>query len=258
MENNIIIYYYVASLVVLLLVVAIVSYAFLHQKKVIQLQTLLHEEELRRRQAIFDALQDGQEKERTRLARELHDGIGARLSGLKMNLEYLDMNAREYKDLIAKVFQGLSETLEEVREVSHNLLPYQLYGKELRELLQNCIEQFNAYGGCSYDLSMDHVEADVSETIKMHLYRITAELLNNIHKHARATIASIQISIEEGIIEIIVEDNGIGFEWDTLKPDGIGLANIRSRVDVCKGTLNVDSSVKGTSVIIEIPLNPNA
>lgn len=255
MENGILIYYFVASVVVLLLVVAIITYAFLHQKKVVQLKMQLHEEELRRQQAIFNALQDGQEKERARLARELHDGIGAKLSGLKMNLEYLDINASEHRELISKIFEGVAETLEEVREVSHNLLPYQLNGKGVRELLLQCIDQFNAYGGCTYDLFMDDKEPDIPDTVRTNIYRIVAELLNNIHKHAKATVASIQLSVDDAAMELIVEDNGIGLEMPCADPNGIGLQNVKARVDMCKGTLSIDSSGKGTSVIIEIPLN---
>ncbi len=256
MENGIIVYYFVASTIVLLLVVAIIAYAFLYQKKVVQLTTQLHEQELRRQQAIFDALQDGQETERTRLAQELHDGIGAKLSGLKMNIEYLDLNATEHKELIGKVFQGITETLEEVREVSHNLLPYQLNEKDLRRLILNCIEEFNNYGSCSYDLFMNDAARDVDKKIKIHVCRIIAELLNNIHKHAKATIASVQISTEDGVMEIVLEDNGIGMDNAKTNSDGIGLKNICNRVDVCKGTINIDSSQNGTIVIIEIPLNP--
>jgi signal transduction histidine kinase len=255
MENGIIVYYFAASSVVLLLVAAIVIYAFLHQKKVIQLKMQLHEQELRRQQAIFDALQDGQEQERTRLARELHDGIGAKLSGLKMNLEYLELNAIEHKDLIGKVFTGVSEALEEVREVSHNLLPYQLHEKGLRELLLNCVEQFTAHGHCSYELYMNDRADDISKTVKMHVYRMVAELLNNVHKHARATMASVQVSMEEAQLELMIEDNGIGLGKHEVNKEGIGLQNIRNRVQICKGRFNIDSSANGTSVIIEIPLN---
>lgn len=258
MENGIIVYYFAASTIVLMLVVAIVIYAFLHQKKVVQLTMLLHEEELRKQQDIFDALQDGQERERTRLALELHDGIGAKLSGLKMNLEYLDLNATEYRELISRVFMGITEALEEVREISHNLLPFHLNGKGIREMLLNCIDQFNADGECSYDLFINDTTADIPETVKVHVYRMVGELLNNIHKHSKASAATVQVSIEGGTMEIIVEDNGIGLAQYAVQSEGIGLSNIKNRVRVCKGTINIDSSRKGTSVIIEIPLNtPN-
>lgn len=257
MENGIIVYYFAASTVVLALVVAIVIYAFLHQKKVVQLTMRLHEEELRKQQAVFDALQDGQEKERMRLAQELHDGIGAKLSGLKMNLEYLELNAQEHKELIGKVFTGVAEALEEVREVSHNLLPYQVNEKGLRELLLHCVEQVNAHGHCSYELFVQDVGDDIGKTIKMHVYRMIAELLHNIQKHSRATRASVQVSREDTQLELIVEDNGIGLGQHELNREGIGLQNIRNRVQICKGTITIDSSAKGTSIIIEIPLNAN-
>lgn len=241
--------------IILLLVAAIVSYAFLHQKKVVQLRMQLHEEDLRRQQAVFDALQDGQEKERSRLAQELHDGIGAKLSGLKMALEYLNLNATEHTTLILTVFSGVAETLEEVREISHNLQPY-FFNKSIEQLLLELIEQHNATGDCSYSLSMDPLETELDENLKLHVYRIIAELLNNIRKHARASLASLQINVEAGVMEIAVEDNGIGMHTGPHLIESIGLSNIRTRVEVCKGKINIDSSERGTIVIIEIPINP--
>lgn len=256
-ESFVLIYYFVGSSVILLLVIAIVTYAFMHQKKVVQLRLKLHQEDLHRQQAIFDALQEGQEQERTRLAQELHDGVGAKLSGLKMNLEYLKLNTSEHTELVAKVYAGVSETLEEVRAVSHNLMPYVFSGKDMEQLLLHCIEQFNALEGCRYSLLIGTPVTAMDETIKMHVYRIVAELLNNIHKHAKATIASVQVNIEDGKMEIVVEDNGIGMQEAPANAAGIGLKNIGNRVNICKGLLNMDSSEKGTTVMIEIPLNMN-
>lgn len=256
METKFIIYYAVGSAMSLMFVVVIVTYAFLHQKKVVQLQLKLQFEELYRQQAVFDALQEGQEKERTRLAQELHDGVGAKLSGLKMNLEYLTLNVNEHNNLVAKIYTGVSEALEEVREVSHNLMPYVFSGKNIEALLHYCVEQFNSFDSCRYDLLIAGLPGeDVDETIKMHIYRIVAELLNNIHKHAKATIASVQINTEDGKLEIVVEDNGVGISNARSNAEGIGLKNISNRVNICKGMLNMDSSEKGTTVIIEIPLN---
>lgn len=251
------IFIFACAVVIMLLVTAIVIYAFLHQKKIVLLRIRLSEEELRRQQAIFDALQEGQEKERTRLAQELHDGVGAKLSGLKMAMEYLQLNGREHAPLIAKVFSGISETLEEVREISHNLQPY-FFHKSLEQLLTDLVEQHNATGSCSYSLSMDPMEKEPEENLKLHMYRIIAELFNNIRKHARADQASVQINIdpESGKMTIAVEDNGIGIQKSTDHPEGAGLKNIKARVAVCKGDLNIDSSDKGTMVIIDIPINP--
>jgi two-component system NarL family sensor kinase len=257
MDRELIGYYIAGTIFALLQVIAIISYAFLNQKKVVELRIKLHNEELYKQQAIFDALQEGQELERTRLAQELHDGVGAKLSGLKMNLEYLKLNTTEHTELVAKVYSGVSETLEEVRAVSHNLMPYVFSGKDMEQLLLHCIEQFNALEGCRYSLLIGTPVTAMDETIKMHVYRMVAELLNNIHKHAKATIASVQVNEEQGKLEIVVEDNGIGMQEAPANAAGIGLKNIGNRVNICKGLLNMDSSEKGTTVMIEIPLNMN-
>jgi signal transduction histidine kinase len=250
--------YLVGSIVILLMVTAIVTYAFLHQKKVIELRSQLHEEELLRRDAVMQAEQEGEEKERTRLAEELHDGIGAKLSGLKMNLEYLAANTTENKTLIEKMFQGISETLEEVRIISHDLQTYYYADKNIEQLLTGFMEQLSMRNGCRYDLLMNVTATDIDKAVKLHCWRIVTELLNNIHKHAKASLASVQISKEENTLEIVVEDNGRGFDKDNMDMSKGGLANISNRVKLCKGILNIDSSEKGTTVIIEIPLNTAA
>lgn len=255
MENMLVIY--LLSVIILLLVAAIIMYAFLHQKKIVQLKIRLHDEQLRRQQAIFDALQEGQEKERTRLAQELHDGVGAKLSGLKMTMEYLNNNVKEHTTLISKVFSGVSETLEEVREISHNLQPY-FSNHSIEQLLAQLIEQHNATGNCSYSLAIVPLENELEEYLKLHIYRIISELLNNIRKHAQATLASIQINVEHSIMEIVVEDNGIGIREGRHNQEGIGLKNVMTRVSVCKGRMNIDSSQRGTTIIIEIPIKPIA
>lgn len=254
-SSNLVAYYLIGSTFLLLLVIAIVTYAFLHQKKVIQLRTQIHEEEIRSQQAVFNALQEGEEKERKRLAEELHDGIGAKLSGLKMNLEYLQANAKENNELIGQVFYGISETLEEVREISHNLLPYFFNERDLEQLLLDYIERFNATGKCRYDLSVNSSGTALDVTIKQQAYRVITELLTNIHKHAKAGFASVQINIEAYKMEIAVEDDGVGFITGTSQSKGIGLTNIQNRITFCKGTIHIDSSENGTSVIIELPLN---
>jgi signal transduction histidine kinase len=253
--NNIVITLLLGTLVILLLVTAIVIYAFLHQKKLVLLRIRLSEEELHRQQAIFDALQEGQEKERARLSQELHDGIGARLSGLKMTLEYLSLNAKEHNMLISKVYSGVSETLEEVREISHNLQPY-FFNNSTEQLLADLVEQHNTTGDCTYTLSMSPLEQEPDEYQKLHIYRMISELLNNVRKHARASQASVQINIEENTMTIAVEDNGVGIIDGLHNLESIGLKNIKTRVKACKGEIHIESSQKGTTVIIDLPINP--
>jgi two-component system, NarL family, sensor kinase len=254
-SSNIVAYYLVGSLLLLSLITAIVIYAYLHQKKVLQLRNRLHEEEIRKQQAVFNALQEGEESERTRLSEELHDGIGAKLSGLKMILEYLLSNSKENKELIAKIFTGVSETVEEVRAISHNLQAYSLNNKDIEQLLLSYMEQLSTRNGCRYDLILSSPVHSISNHVKLQCYRIVAELLHNIHKHAKATQASVQINVENEHLEIVVEDNGVGIYSRAGNQEGIGIKNIRNRVNLCKGIVSIDSSEKGTTVIIEIPIN---
>jgi len=254
-ESTVIIYYLAGSILLLLLVTSIVTYAFLHQKKVVELKTRLHEEDMRRQREVFDALQEGEEKERARLAEELHDGISAKLSGLKMNLEYLKANTTENLELVNRIFSGLSETLEEVRIISHNLQTFFFADKDLEQILLTFTEQLSARNGCRYDLVITGNATAIDKAIKLQSYRIITELLNNIHKHAKASLASVQINIENDKMEIVVEDNGIGFDTANPNSGGMGMMNVRKRAEVCGGTISFDSSEKGTSVIIEIPLN---
>lgn len=254
-KSVVLLVYLAACALVFLLVAAIVTYAFLHQKKVIQLRTQLYEEELRRQQAVFDALQEGQEQERTRLAQELHDGVGARLSGIKMHLEHLKGNTTQNLELVEKIFNNVAETLNEVREISHNLHPLALDKKGLKQLLLEYMEELNTAGTCRYDLLVNIPETGIDKTVRLHSYRIIEELLNNINKHALASLASVQINVEHGKMEIVVEDDGIGLDRANANSEGIGLSNIHSRVNVCKGMINIDSSESGTTVIIELPLN---
>ncbi len=243
------------TLLMLLLIIAIIVYSFLHQKKVFGLKTELHEKDMRRQREVYIALLEGEEKERIRLAEELHDGISAKLSGLKMNLEYLKTNTTENEALIDNIFLGLSGTLEEVRVISHNLQTYFFAGKDMEQELHGFMEQLSARNGCRYDLLINGNTSSIDESIRFQCYRIITELLNNIHKHARASLASVQINIEDDKMEVVVEDNGIGF--DTINPQsgGIGMKNISKRAEICGGTISFDSSEKGTTVIIEIPLN---
>lgn len=256
-RDSIILYYFVGSFIVMLLIISIITYAVLYQKKIAALRTRLHNEELRRQQAIYEALQEGQEKERTRLSQELHDGVGAKLSGLKMALEYLNLNATEHTTLISKIFLEITEAIQEVKEISHDLQPI-FFNNSIELLLHNLIEQHNTIETCNYSLSMNNsLEEKLDENLKLHIYRIISELLNNIRKYAQATQASVQVDIENDVIIITIEDNGIGINNVQYNVEGLGFKNITNRVNIYNGHMSIDSSEKGTSVIIEIPININ-
>jgi len=254
LHNEIAIYYLAGTFFVILLIAAIIFYVFLHQKKVNAFRFQLQQEEIKKQEAIFSALQEGEEKERNRIAEELHDGISAKLSGLNMNLDYLRSTVTsDNSGVLDKTYSGINNVINELREISHNLQPIDFNETGLQPLLSNYIEQLNKKKECQYNFYFEMTNAEISNTLKLHCYRIVTELLHNIHKHAKATTASLQLTEVAGLIEVIVEDNGSGFPTDLPISKGIGLTNIRNRVAVCKGHLTIDSSSNGTTVIIELP-----
>lgn len=255
LTNEIITYYLAGTGFMLVFIIAIIIYVFQHLKKVNAFRQKLHNEELIRQDAIFSALQEGEEKERARLAEELHDGVGAKLSGLNMNLEYVRPKIADpaIKTLVNKTFEGINEVINEIRELSHNLQPLYFSERDLLLSLQDYVSQLNSKGECRYTLFFEADLSTVNKGIKLHCYRIITELLLNVHKHATATQAFVQVIEEENMLKIIIEDDGRGF-GENVEQKGIGLFNINNRVNLNKGTINTDSSEKGTTIIIQIPI----
>ncbi|MDZ4756525.1 MAG: histidine kinase [Bacteroidota bacterium] len=248
-ENTLTIFFVVGTLFVFLLVTFLFIYVYLHQQKVNKFRLQLRDQEIKKQLELFTALNEGVEKERKRLSEEIHDGIGAKLSGLKMSLEYLKQN--NDSNLLTKVANGMNEAIEELREISHNLSLSFLSSKGLENALAELIAHYNNKLSCQYQLYIELEEDNITHI--QTIYRIVAELLHNIHKHARATLASAQILTNEDVIQIIVDDNGTGYDVSSVH-HGNGLLNIKNRVAHSDGKLNIDSSPKGTITIIEIPI----
>lgn len=243
------------TLFITILVVFILIYVFLHQQKMTRYNLLLKEQELRKQQELFLALHEGEEKERKRLAEELHDGIGAKLSGLKMSLEYLKQHMKLNDDnevVFDKLGTGMHEAIDELREISGNLQPGFLSSKGLQHAINDFVENLNRQNTCRYESFIVINHEQISNRLQLILFRIVCELLTNVHKHAIATQASVQVIPNEHTIQVVVEDNGIGFSEQGM--NGIGLINLRNRVELCRGTLNIDSGTNGTVIIVEIPL----
>jgi len=250
--SGLVIFYVGGTLFVFLLITFLFIYIYLHQLKVNRFNIQLREQELKKQQELFIALNEGEEKERKRLAEELHDGIGAKLSGLKMSVEYLKSADAASDPLLEKIAEGMNETIEELRDISQNLKPAFLSSKGLELALRELVLHYNNKGTCTYQLFVEMNENGEKQYIQL-IYRIVSELLHNIQKHSGASTASVQIVSGEKEIQVIMEDNGTGFDIDERR-QGIGLVNITNRVELHKGTMHIDSTAQGTVVIIELPI----
>lgn len=245
----------IGTLVFVILISALLLYIILYQQKVSKFQNKIIEEKIRKQEEIFAAIQLTEENERKRIAEELHDGIGANLSGMLMSMEYLHTKTEGFDALVfQKIISTLNNSIQEIREISRNLKPNYLAKIGIEESLQDYVFHLNNYRKCQFDLHFNGPIQSIPVDLQLNLFRICCELLNNVRKHADASKSSLQLSVHSDQIILTVEDNGIGIPKN--RPvTGIGLENIRSRLLLYKGKLTIDSSVNGSTFIIEIPIN---
>jgi two-component system NarL family sensor kinase len=208
----------------------------------------------------IDAAQNmiqGEETERTRLARDLHDGLGGMLSGVKFQLNSMKGNvilSEENAETFTRSITQLDNAIAEMRRVAHNMMPEALLKFGLNDTLKDYCESVSQNSGLAVTFQSFGLENRVDQTTEIVLYRSVQELLNNIVKHAKATQAQVQFSRIGNVISLTVEDNGKGFDVNNLSKKGIGLSNIQNRVDYLNGKMDIKSDEKGTSTHIEFEL----
>jgi len=223
----------------------------LHQQRISELET---EQQLTATEAVLK----GEEQERTRLAQDLHDGLGGMLSGIKYSMTTMKGNLIMTPDN-AQAFERsmdmLDSSIKEMRRVAHNMMPEVLVKFGLDTALQDFCNDINQSGALKVNYQSIGLEnSPIDQTTAITIYRIVQELINNTMKHAAATTAIVQLSKTEEQLSVTVEDDGKGFDPIILQgAKGIGWTNIQSRVDFLKGKLDVASEPgKGTSVHIEL------
>lgn len=255
-QKNTINYLLIGSAVTLL-VISVLSYRNYRQKQNIQQQRIT-ELETEKQLAATEAVLKGEEQERTRLAKDLHDGLGGMLSGIKYTLNNMKGNlimTEENAQAFGRSIDMLDSSIREMRRVAHNMMPEALVKFGLDTALKDFCIDINKSGALQVQyqsIGLDGI--DIEQTKSVTIYRIVQELLNNTMKHASAKNALVQLSYNDANLTITVEDDGKGFNAAVLKQSkGIGWSNIQNRVEFLKGKWDVDSQPgKGTSVNIEM------
>lgn len=227
------------------------------QKKLRQQESINHQQEkekLVQDQELkeMSALVKGQDFERNRIAKDLHDGVAGDLAGIKLLLAKENVNLNN--ENLEKIQNNLSDVFQEIREISHNLSINNLKEKNLRNLILDLELSYRKRNEFNFDIHIypENALDDLNETKKINIYRVLQELLNNISKHAKATEVELSINRHFNDLNIIITDNGIGFSVDKK---GVGLKNIKERLDIISGEINIQSNTnKGTSIIIELKL----
>lgn len=215
--------------------------------------------ELEKKQTeLYWSILTGEERERKRIAKELHDGLGAQLSALKLHVQsdgYEKMLLTgKSKTLHHNLIKQIDEACLEVRNISHDLLPPGLINAGITESINRFLHKIKE--NSNIDLKFIHqIEKEtLTKDLEVQIFRIIQELVNNIIKHSHAQSAAIQIIQNHSKILIIAEDDGIGFDMETNQ-NGLGINNINNRIASLNGSIVINSlENKGTTVIIEITL----
>jgi two-component system, NarL family, sensor kinase len=248
--------YILVIVITAILIISMLFYRGYKQKQRLQ-QQRIGELEKEKQLSATEAVLKGEEQERTRLAKDLHDGLGGMLSGIKYGLQTMKGNlimTTENTRAFERSMDMLDSSIKEMRRVAHNMMPEALVKFGLDAALRDYCNDINQSGVLKVNYQSFGLEGTtLDQTLAITTYRIIQELINNTLKHAGARTAIVQITRTDQQLVITVEDDGKGFDTVILRQSkGIGWSNIQHRVEFMKGKLDVISQTeKGTSVHIE-------
>lgn len=193
---------------------------------------------------MFNAVVDAQEREQVRIARDLHDQIGPILSIIRSQLDVIDESGLDDIDKGIKkdVQEHLAAAMNDVRSISHNLIPKTFSEYGFLKSLEYYIIRLKDFNEIQVTLVCQYWPSDLGHTFEITLFRILQELFQNTSKHAKATEITLQISISNDVLKINYSDNGIGLHQTNLDNAGIGLKNIKSRTLLLGGEINLEST----------------
>lgn len=245
------------NLLLILIIITIIGAAiFTYYRYKLKQKAAMDDAVIKHNEQKIKAVIDGQEEERRRIARELHDGVGQKLAGLKLNCSGIISGGKTEPTTSAlkNLSNLIDETANEVRGISHQMLPKELEQFGLIAAIEGLME--NSFRNTSIHVYFEHfgVNNRLSYLIELAIYRILQELISNILKHASATEVKTELLKRRDSVVLIVEDNGVGSDLSQKKDHGIGLMNIESRVESVDGILTYETEPgKGTVVIVNIP-----
>lgn len=250
--------YLIAAVTVLTLIGAFIVWLFYNRNKLKQeakLQAAIHQQQQMASAAVLEA----EEKERQRIAKDLHDGVGQMMSAAKMNLSAFENELTfantEQQHAFERIIELVDESCKEVRTVSHQMMPNVLIKSGLAKAVAEFLDKIDQRV-IKVNLHTEGLNERIDENTEIVLYRVMQESVNNVIKHSGAARLDIALIKDEAGIRATIEDNGKGFDTDAPgETAGIGLKNMRARIEYLQGTIDIDSSPgNGTLVAIHVPV----
>jgi PAS domain S-box-containing protein len=205
-----------------------------------------------------------QEAERSRIARELHDGINQMIASVKMRLHKVESSLPDLKpaarEILARCDRLLVKVLEENRRIAHNLRPTDLDNLGLPDACASFCNEVQSRSGIKVQHRIELPAARLPAATELHLFRIVQEAVNNIEKHSRAKTVKVHLKAEDNAVVLKIQDDGCGFDSKTTRRGraaghGLGLSNMRERALSAGGSCEIHSTKgKGTSIVVRVPL----
>jgi two-component system NarL family sensor kinase len=196
------------------------------------------------------------EKERERIAHDLHDELGPLLSAVKMKINSFDLSDKEDKIQVEKTNAHLNEVLKRIREISFNLMPNSLLRKGIIPALKEFVEYLNNNTKIRFLFTFEK-EIKLSEQNDVNMYRVIQEVVHNTIKHSHANELRIDLKKVKNNVVLSMADNGVGFDYTKESEEniGFGLRSLLIRTEIMNGKMFIDSEPgKGTTYTFEIPL----
>lgn len=210
-------------------------------------------------QRVLSSILETETRERSRIAKELHDSLVQNLTSSALTMGTLAQSteaiAPEHRERFEHGIALLKDAIHECREISHNLMPKSIEDFGLSVAISSTLEDLNAVADCHFELIENIGAMELDNKLALTLFRVVQEAVNNILKHAKATRATIQLLLFQQSLQLIIEDNGHGFDVEAAGKHSFGLNSIRSRARSLGAQLFVESNVKsGTSIHLEVEL----
>ena len=220
-----------------------------------EIDSLIKEQEARS----YAALLEGQNVERERIAQDLHDRLGGTLAAVKVHFgvmnDKIEALKEENLELFNKVNDLLTDAVQDVRRISHDLASNRLNDLGLRGVVEDLVTVLKTAKKLEVDFYMDDNLNSLGDKKDQEVYAILQEIISNTLKHAGATSIELQLNKQKDVLNILFEDNGTGFDYSSVQGKGLGLKSLKNRVEKLNGTIKFDAMIgRGTIIIINIPL----
>ncbi|MCI2229311.1 ATP-binding protein [Polaribacter sp. MSW13] len=256
-ENQIIIIVLIGVLLLLLMGIAFLLFFFFSRKKLVEKELEKNSLEINHQKEIIQSIILTQEKERERIAKDLHDDISSKLNIINLNTNLLKdggLTLEESINIHNDILEATGKTLESARKIAYNLLPPILVEFGLKDAIEELADSFNNSRKINIEYSINYPNKLLIPQNELHLFRITQELINNSVRHGKANNSTITISYKNNQLIFNYTDNGVGFNSESIKSKkGLGMKNIESRVSLLNGTYSTESKTgKGFKIVVII------